>query len=242
MFPCLSRATSITPSRKACYVPFTPRNGKLPSRMFIVDTPDARTRKNITKHELHLACSSSGLPQVQRRNRNVLTVSFPTVEEAASVQHSVSITLPSNSGESVDVKADYHGPYPSRTFSCDVKDLDIDHATVAANVMKALRGSATGLRAPFTLLQQETSNPRDRRKRYLIKFDFGLRPPCTPWLQCFYIPLDHIDSNKRMKVWGVFKPEDVVRPCSFCGERCQRGPTNFCPFTEVIGNQVDSSA
>jgi len=236
VFPCLSHATSITPREKACYVPFAPRRGKEPSRLFIVNTPDVPTRNNITKKELQKACSASGLPRAHLRHRNAITVSFPNKFEAASVQHSVSVTLPSVNGQTVDVKASYHGPHPSRVFSCDARYLDINHASVGDCVLRALRGSVGGPRAPFELLRQKTSDLKDDRRRYLLRFDFAFRPPCTPWIQCFYVPLDH-SGNKRAKVWGVFVPEDVLGPCPFCGERCQRSPINRCPFTKIVGKR-----
>jgi len=238
LFPCLSRATSTTPTRKACYVPFFPRPEKVPGCLFIVNTPDVRTKRHLTKHDLQLACSASGLPQLQRANKNLLTVSFPNHSAAASALRALSIPLPSITGGPLNVKATYHGPFPLRTFSCDAKDLpNIDHGTVGDRVLEALRESGTEVRAPFEVLRQQSPGPQSYGRRYLIKFDWGNRPPCTPWVQCLYIPLDHLSRNVDLTVCAVFKPEDVLKPCSYCGQQCQRSRANRCPFTEVIGKR-----
>ena len=219
-------------------MPFAPRAEKIPGCLFLVNTPDVRTKRRLTEHDLQLACSASGLSQLQRANKNLLTVSFPNHSAAASALRSLSIALPSVTGESLNVKAAYHGPFPLRTFYCDAAGLDIDHRTVGDRVLEALRESGTEIRAPFEVLRQETtSDPQDVRRFYLIKFDWGNRPPCTPWVQCFYFPLDHWSRNVDLTVCAVFKPVDVLKPCSFCGQQCQRGRANRCPFTTVIGKR-----
>jgi hypothetical protein len=237
LFPYLTRATSTTHIRRACYVPFSPRPEKIPGCLFLVNTPDVQIKKRLTEHDLQLACSASGLSQLQRSNKNLLAVSFPNHSAAASALHVLSITLPSLTGGSLDVKASYHGPFPLRTFSCEARDLAIDHSTVGDRVLEALRESGTEIRAPFEVLRQETSDPQEDRIRYLLKFDWGNRPPCTPWVHCFYFPLDHSSHNVGLAVRAVFKTEDVLKPCSFCGQQCQRGRANRCPFTTVIGKR-----
>jgi hypothetical protein len=238
VFPCLSRASSTTPGRKACYVAFVPRPEQSPGCLFVVNTPDVRTKRRLSGDDLELACSAPGLSQLQRRNKNLLTVSLPNQTAAASALRSLSIPLPSMTGQSLDVKAGYHGPYPARTFSCDATDLAINHTTVGARVLKALRGRVATIRAPFEVLRQQSSDPKDDRRRYLLRFDFGgNRPPCTPWVQCFYIPLDGKGTSGNPKVWGVFLPDDVLRACPFCRKQCQRGGSNVCPFTKIIGKR-----
>jgi hypothetical protein len=238
VFPCLSRASSTTPGRKACYVAFVPRPEQSPGCLFMVNTPNVRTKERLTEDDMELACSASGLSQLQRRNKNLLAVSLPNQTAAASALRSLSIPLPSSTGQSLDVKAGYHGPYPPRTFSCDATDLATNHTTVGACVLKALRGNVAKIRAPFEVLRQESSDPKDDRRRYLLKFDFGgNRPPCTPWVQCFYIPLDSESGNCNPKVWGVFLPDDVLRACPFCRKQCQRGRSNHCPYTKIIGTR-----
>jgi hypothetical protein len=237
LFPCLKRATSSTPNRKACYVPFAPRPEKSPGCLFIVNTPDVRTKRRLTQDDLQLACSASDLPQLKRCNKNLLAVSIPNLSSAAGTLRSLSIALPAVTGEMLDVKASFHGPFPPRTFSCDAKDLAIDHTTVGAHILDALREPADEVRAPFEVLRQETFDPQDDRRRYLLKFDFGFHPPCIPWVQCFYIPLDHKSGDEKLKVCAVFEPEDLLRPCPFCGQQCQRSRANRCPFTTVIGKR-----
>jgi hypothetical protein len=170
---------------------------------------------------MQVACSTSGLSRAERCNDNVFTLSVENREEAEKAL----ITLPSTVGDPVVAKAHRHRTGPPRTFSCDATLLNIEHSTVGARVLEALCGPA----ASFDLLRQE----KDQQTRYLIRFNYGLDPPCIPWLQCFYVPMD--DKRKNgLKVWGIFTPEEIYDKCCFCGKQRQRKKCSSCPFTRVI--------
>lgn len=214
------------PNNQACYVPFAPRQGEATHCLFIVNTPDKRTGRRITDHDMQLACSASGLARAERCNDNVFTVRVPTKEEVEKAL----ITLPSTLGDPVVAKASRHRTGPPRTYSCDATLLNMEHSTVAERVLEALRGPGEGPTASFSLYRQEFN----LHTRYLIRFKYGLDPPCDPWVQCFYIPMDDKRGN-RLKVWGIFTPEEIYEPCCFCGKQCQRKKCGSCPFTSFIG-------
>jgi hypothetical protein len=240
LFPLLSRARSNTSSNQPCYVPFTPRREDLPSCLFVINTPDARTKRRLKMADMELIRSTSGIAVLRRLHKNALIASFPTEAEARIAQKSLRITMPSSVGDPVDVEASFHGKFPSRVFSCK-KDLPIRHGTVASRIMTVLGGPVAGVpRASFEVLRQGTEGPPTRETRYLVRFDFAVHPPCNSWMQSFYIPMDHdsIDVQPR-RAWAVFTPEDVYVRCALCGKHCQRGRVNTCPFTEVIGGQRD---
>jgi hypothetical protein len=214
-------------------VQFTPRSGKNPSLSYVFNTPDVQTKMRLSDRDVQLAFNAFRDFKVQRFNKNLLTVSFADKAAFESAAKQWWIRLPSPSGQSVIIFPSTHGLYPSRVFSCD-EDLPIKHPTVASSVMRAFRGSAAGPRASFELLQQETKLPQTHRTRYLIRFRFGVRPPCSPWMQSIYIPVQNVRGTG--KFWMVFKPEDVSVACPFCGKECQQG-AGSCPFAEVIGRQ-----
>jgi hypothetical protein len=238
-FPFLRRATLDTPNHKACYVSFIPRPGKKPSCLFVVSTPEGRTKKQLTDHDIRAGCSASGLPAAKRVSKNMYTMSFPSQTVADISQMSAVIKLPSSTGGTVLLDAYDHRPYPSRIFSCDAEAFEVNHTSVAARVRNALHGPKAGPRASYELLRQQSSDPHNRATRYILRFDYGFRPPCTPWLQCLYIPLKSGIGARKVMVWGVFTPEDTSAPCSLCDRQCQRGFTSTCPFTKVIGSQRD---
>ena len=226
LFPHMKPATWSTPADRACYVSFAPRQGKVSRCLFIVNTPDKRTGRPIVERDVQLACSASGFTPAKRCNDNVFSVRSPNREGAENAQ----ITLPSALGGLVVAKASLHRTGPPRTFSFDATLLNVEPSTVAERVLGALSGSAAGPTTYFDLLRQEC----DQHTRYLIRFEYGLEPPCTPWLQCFYIPMDDKRGN-GLKVWGVFTPERIYDPCCFCGEQCQRGRRSSCAFAMIIG-------
>jgi hypothetical protein len=206
-----------------------------------------------------VACSSSTIPIRLRKGRlptttfgqsaadflyrsaaaNTCTMAFPNQTAAEIAQMSAVITLPSLTGSPAHLEPQIHRPYPSRIFSCDTDYLDINHSRVATRVLRALRGPKGGPRASYELLRQDAFEERNLSTRYLLRFDYGFRPPCTPWLQCLYIPVEHANGKKKARVWAVFHPEDTSVQCSYCDEHCQRGYSSSCPFAKVIGGQRD---
>jgi hypothetical protein len=236
-FPSLRGATSFTSSKHACYVPFTPRPGKSPSCLIVVNNPDTPTKRKITDDDLWAICSRLPLPQ--RCSKHVYTMAFANQTAAEIAQMSAVITLPSLTGSPVHLEPQIHRPYPSRIFSCDTDYLDINHSRVATRVLRALRGPKGGPRASYELLRQDAFEERNLSTRYILRFDYGFRPPCTPWLQCLYIPVEHANGKKKARIWAVFHPEDTSVQCSYCDEHCQRGYSSSCPFAKVIGGQRD---
>ena len=232
LFPFLNRATSTTSPKRACYVQFAPCKGKRPSLFYVVNTPVVQTKRRLSDRDVHLACKAFGDYKVNRCKKNLLIVSFADMAALEAVKRRW-ITLPSPSGQTVDIEPSTQGLYPSRVFSCD-EDLPIKHATVGPSVLRALRGPATGPRASFDLLKQQTEHPQIRRTRYLIGFRFGVHPPCSPWMQSIYIPVQ--SERGTGKVWVEFRPENVNVRCAFCGEGCQQ-VAGHCPFADVILRQ-----
>jgi hypothetical protein len=234
----MTQATSTTPKSQPCYVPFVPRLGLDRNCLFIANTPDTYTGKLTTSNDLQVACRKqgvSGLRNVARCNENAFTAYFAGYEEALSARQTLSITLPSNVGSPVTVKARFHAPRRPRIFFCNATELSIEHATVPSRVLEALRGPVGGSTIPCQLLIQETRNPDGEQKRYLLRFDSDAKPFEAPWVQCFYIPLD--DKSGKDEVWGVFTPANIHGTCSFCRKRCQIGKSSTCPFARVIGVQ-----
>jgi hypothetical protein len=239
LFPFLRRATSFTSSMHACYVPFIPRPGTTPSCLFVVNNPETPTKKQLTYNDLRAGVLNFGLPTPQRCSKNVYTMSFATRAAAEMAQMAAVVKLPSIRGSPVLLDAHIHRPYPSRIFSCDTNHLDIDYSRVATRVLSALRRTEGGPRASYELLRQDAFEERNFSPRYILRFDYGFRPPCTPWLQCIYIPVEHGNGKKKARVWAVFHPEDTSVACSYCDEHCQRGYSSSCPFAKVIGGQRD---
>jgi hypothetical protein len=221
------------PSNQACYVPFAPRPGKSSHCLFVVNTPDKRTGRRITELDVQLACSASGLPWAERCNDHIFTICLPNKAEAYKALRSVRLTIPSTMGEDAIVNPGFHRPCPPKTFSCNATLLNIDHATVAARVLDALRGTRKRSPTPFDLLRQEEPG----RVRYLLRFRDASPNPAAPWVQCFYIPMDDDARRNGLKVWAVFTPENISDPCVFCGGQCQRAKQSTCPFTKVIASQ-----
>ncbi|KAM0690203.1 hypothetical protein Q7P36_008970 [Cladosporium allicinum] len=109
-FPFLRRATSDTPNHEACYVSFVPRPGKKPSCLFVVSTPEGRTKKQLTDHDIRAGCSAFGLPAAKRVSKNMYTMSFPSQTAADISQMSAVIKLPSSTGGTVLLDAYDHRP------------------------------------------------------------------------------------------------------------------------------------
>jgi hypothetical protein len=237
LFPQLTQATSSTPRDQPCYVPFASRVDKNSARLYVVNTPDAKTGTSTTETDVLAACQQRKLPGllgVTRCNSNIFTATFNSSSNALMARNSVGISLPSNTTSgpgTVTISAAFHFSWAPRVFSCDVVALNIDHNSVVKHISEALRGRDQS--ACYELLQQETAELYDDRMRYLLRFKKGTR---TPWVQQFHIPVQL--ENGGGKIWATFRPENLQMECQFCGAACQAGNSSACHFTRVIASQA----
>ena len=227
----MTQATWNTSSRQSCLVPSAAQKQNANTCVFVVDTPDVRTRLVLTEAQVRTACVRAkmpGLKDVWQDFSNVFVASFkvfPNADQARRRKHLLQFAVPSTKNvpsKKLFVSAESHWYEVNGVFICDVDRKSVKHDTVARHVFRALEGPLVSC---FRLYKQDyrEHNGRQERTRYLLRPSEAMSPILV---ERFYIPLDAPSGNRN--VWGIFKPVNRNWKCPACHERCQGGNVSTC--------------